>query len=622
MAKRSTRTTSIIRFKSDNSLEELERATGRASKKAIVVVLRWVLVIACAGLILSSDVYHSNRVFAQLIVLSLFLTNLVLAALPQKLFDTKYFDQSLLFFDVMLITSCIWFSGELGSDLYLLYFLSLMVAALGETLKAISFSAVLVALVYLVINMGMGGFEAVLRPEFLIRVPFFFVVAMFYGYFAQLVRRERSKRVEYKVKLDVNETVREVSSQLGSSVDCLEILTILANSLCEFCDSPYCAVVSLGSEEILVESGEWDRYSTSKKTLTLVNSLRVQLRNYTEEEVPLVTSSTGMKQVSEGQTQLCFTNDNFTFLPLEGTTRSDLYICMIGRFRSEVLGYASLVICSAWISVERALQYVSLQQEVERGQMLAEKLKEALNFRAAFIERVSGELKTPLYSIIGLAELLLNEGYGSLNEDQRGVVSRVIDGAKGMRGVVNTFLEHAKFDSGQFQLNVSNGEIGDMLKHLEEVSQPWFKGTRVSLAVQCDSLVPTVSTDWNLVQQILLNFISNALRYTPEGTIVLSASFDELTERVEFSVTDSGVGMSKDRMAQIFFPFRPVEQNASNENRSGLGLAINKLQAAALGGQIDAKSCEGKGSTFTLFLPLSVRGEVDQHDALSEQILQ
>ena len=227
-----------------------------------------------------------------------------------------------------------------------------------------------------------------------------------------------------------------------------------------------------------------------------------------------------------------------------------------------------------------------------------------------------------MYSIIGLAELLLKEGYGSLNEDQRGVVGRIIDGAKGMRGLVNTFLEHAQLDSGEFQLEISNGEVSTLLKEVEEASKAWLKGSRVDFSLDCNTLIPSVSTDWNLVRQIVYNLVSNAVQNTSEGSVVLSAEYDELCERVEIRVSDTGGGISKERLDEIFFPFRPVEQDVGDGNRSGLSLAINKLQAAAIGGEIEVKSNEGKGSVFTLLLPLSLRGDSAEPFSLSESALQ
>ena len=202
----------------------------RRSKKELVVLLRWVLVIASSYLILVSAHDEFGRVTAQLIVPCLLLSNFLIQLLPPRVFEWKYFDHSLLLTDLAVISGAIWIAGPPSGDFYLLYFLVIILAAVGETLHTIVFSAIMVSAVYIGINLFVGGSRAVLTSEVLIRVPFFFVVAVFYGYFAQRVRRERSLRMSQlvealKIKNDFLAHIsHEVRTPLTSVISFAEML--------------------------------------------------------------------------------------------------------------------------------------------------------------------------------------------------------------------------------------------------------------------------------------------------------------------------------------------------------------------------------------------------------------
>ena len=601
----------------DSALETLERATGRSTKKAIVVLLRWVLVIACSGLILSSPTYQDHRLVSHLFILFLFATNVAIALVPARLFSSSYFDHCLATVDICLVSASIWYSGEVSSDVYLLYFISIVVAAMGETLQSIMWSTLLVVVVYVCVTAGVGGSSAVMHPDFFVRIPFFFVVAMFYGYFAQLVRRERGKQEEFKKKLDVTQQVRDISWNLAESLDRQEILESLVTSQRTFLKADYCAVVSLAERQILAESGEWVRTADKNKTRMLFNTLQVQLDNYLMSDTGVRSAVTITKRgrgsgISETPTttgiQVCFTHEEFTFLPVSGNAQSDLYLCLLGNFSSDTMGYATLILWNASMALKKAGQYQELLQEVQKRHAVVVELNEALSFKTGFIKKISDELKTPVYSFIGFTELLLNGGYGTLSDEQREVMKRMLENARALRNLVNRVLDHTKFDFGDRRMFFEVGSLPDTVEQVVKSCRPLIKDKPVVIQIEGVSEFPEVTTDWDAFRQILVNLISNAVKFTESGAVTVSYSYYGDADEVAVTVEDTGTGIAESELKEVFVPFRYID-TAYQESftGTGLGLSVNKRQAQLLGGRISVESTLGEGSAFTITLPRVVQ---------------
>ena len=210
------------------------------SKKAVVVLLRWLLIIASSYLILFSGDVGKADTKAHGIVLLLVATNLLVSGFPKEWFSKPYFDHCLVVADIVLISAAIGMTGQMSSDFYLLYFLIIMISAVSHSTRAIFLSAVLVAAVYLLMTGLYSGYQALTKTEVLIRVPFFFVVAIFYGYLTQLVRSERQEKFVYRKKFSIATRMRELSTQLSASLDRDEILRTLVYAVRDYCGRGVC----------------------------------------------------------------------------------------------------------------------------------------------------------------------------------------------------------------------------------------------------------------------------------------------------------------------------------------------------------------------------------------------
>ncbi len=538
---------------------------GRETKKAIVVLLRWVLIIVCSAMILLSEGDADQKRIAHAVILLLICSNIMLATLPRSVFGSNYFDRSLVVLDLFLITSSLWVTGNVTSDLYLLYFLVIMIAAVGETLYVIMWSASLVAVVYLLVVSSLSDSDVFLSPEYLIRVPFFFVIALFYGYFTQLVRSERTEKATYKRQLSTTQQVRELSAQLSRTLDRSTILETLVAAICDLCRVEYCAVVSRNRTIMLADSSGELVLKKTPTTEDIFYILEERLLKKSRTSPSSVFSSQhGMPQVEPAfkkMTPSVPDREKIHFMPFTGNSDADMYLMLHGDISEESADRASLVLVSAVLALNNAGQYQALLHEVEKRQEVVKQLGSALEFKSEFVANISHEVRTPIYSFIGFAELLASEGYGALNPEQESAVNRMLENAQQLLEMINNILDHSKMESGEFRVSCSQGELNGFVEGIAETCRPLVKDKPVSIHSHCDEGTPTVVTDWCLLRQIALNLVSNAVKFTEHGRVEIEAGYDQSESAVFLNVTDTGVGIAEDRLEEIFEPFRQLENS-------------------------------------------------------------
>lgn len=238
-------------------------------------------------------------------------------------------------------------------------------------------------------------------------------------------------------------------------------------------------------------------------------------------------------------------------------------------------------------------------------------LKQASLAKDEFLATMSHEIRTPMNGIIGLTELLLESG---LPDYANQYASMVHSSAKTLLAIINDILDLSKLENGQYQLQK---EAFDLRAGFEEVMilfkrEAQLKSIHLRLEVD-DEIEQTVVSDANRIKQILINLISNALKFTEEGQIVVKVSKDpQHPSSLLVRVIDSGIGIDKSDQSKLFKKFSQVDaSHARKYGGAGLGLAISKQLVLALGGKIGVDSCLDKGSTFWFSFPVSAAASVE-----------
>jgi signal transduction histidine kinase/CheY-like chemotaxis protein len=241
----------------------------------------------------------------------------------------------------------------------------------------------------------------------------------------------------------------------------------------------------------------------------------------------------------------------------------------------------------------------------------ARELEESNRYKSEFLANVSHELRTPLNSILLLSKMLAGNRKELPEEPVR--QARVIhEAGNDLRTLIDTILDLSRIEAGKVSLKTQPVNLRALLENLFELMQAQFAEKGLELQVRIDPDAPdTLVTDHDKLRQILLNFLSNALKFTENGhvTIALSRNPDARDSRYPavISVTDSGIGIPEDKQALVFEAFKQVDGSTSRRyGGTGLGLTISRELARLIGGRIEVESRVGVGSTFRLLLPRAV----------------
>jgi signal transduction histidine kinase len=242
---------------------------------------------------------------------------------------------------------------------------------------------------------------------------------------------------------------------------------------------------------------------------------------------------------------------------------------------------------------------VALYAEIEEK---AERLRKADEMKSRFLSNTSHELRTPLSSIRALTTLLLDRMDGPLTEEQERQVQFISSAAGDLSELVNDLLDLAKIEAGKVEVNRAPINIGEMFSALKGMLRPLTRDSTVEL-VFVEPRATELVSDEGKVTQVLRNFISNALKFTEHGQVVVEL-LDESEGTVTLAVTDSGIGISPDNQQLIFEEFSQIEHPLQRRAKgTGLGLPLCRKLATLLGGTVEVSSAEGQGSTFYLRLP-------------------
>jgi signal transduction histidine kinase len=246
---------------------------------------------------------------------------------------------------------------------------------------------------------------------------------------------------------------------------------------------------------------------------------------------------------------------------------------------------------------------VALYAELDDQAM---RLREASDLKSRFLSYMSHEFRTPLGSIRSLTRILLELMDGPLTDEQQKQVLFIQSAATELTEMVDDLLDLAKVEAGRVTISPAWFEMVDLFSALRGMFKPILSSESVSLNFEEPVDVTKIYTDDKKLSQILRNFISNALKFTPEGEVRVTARRTD-GDWVTFAVIDTGIGIGPEYLTTIFQDFVQVEAPIQKRLRgTGLGLSLSRKLATVLGGRVDVQSELGKGSTFSVTLPIEL----------------
>jgi len=276
---------------------------------------------------------------------------------------------------------------------------------------------------------------------------------------------------------------------------------------------------------------------------------------------------------------------------------------------------------------ELSSAFNQMLDEVNRGQQSLAKMNESLGLKVVelskanvglfesnrlkseFLANVSHELRTPLNSIIGFAELLAEIARVDPNADPKRVryISNINNSARSLLEMINDLLDLAKIEAGRMSVTVGIASVADLVEGLEQIMRPQAAAKQLKLKVSVPEGLPSVKTDAGKLQQILYNFLSNAIKFSPVGgEVEIRAEVSDVQHRpsIRLMVIDQGEGVPFDLQDTIFEKFRQVDaSHTKSHGGTGLGLAICRELATILGATVGIVSEPGRGSTFFVEVP-------------------
>ena len=237
-----------------------------------------------------------------------------------------------------------------------------------------------------------------------------------------------------------------------------------------------------------------------------------------------------------------------------------------------------------------------------------DKAKSANKAKSDFLAKMSHELRTPLNAIIGYSEMLIedaeDDGLDIYAED----LTKINSSGEHLLTLINDILDLSKIEAGKMELHIEEFQFSDILKQIEATAKPLVEKNNNKFIVEDKVKDVKLKNDQTKLRQIIFNMLSNAAKFTKKGKITML--IDKVgSKKIKFDIKDTGIGMNEEQLKNVFEEFTQAESSTSKDyGGTGLGLPISKKMTEMMGGQIDSVSEVGKGTTFTITIPISVKG--------------
>lgn len=256
------------------------------------------------------------------------------------------------------------------------------------------------------------------------------------------------------------------------------------------------------------------------------------------------------------------------------------------------------------MDLESRIRAATSHLEDQNAQLLwqAHEVEKANKLKSEFLASMSHELRTPINAIVGYSALLLEGMFGSLSDQQRDPLDRTRAAADHLRALIDDILDLAKIEAGKMQFVLEPLQLIEVIKEASQQMEPMIRRKSLSYTVDVAADTPSIVSDRTKLKQVLLNLLSNAMKFTNRGGVSIVARPHAMGVRLD--VNDTGIGIKPEHLSVIWEDFRQVDQSRTREfGGTGLGLSITRKLVERLGGTISVESIVAVGTSFTVMLP-------------------
>ena len=569
----------------------------KRSKKArtdnaasIFLILRYLLIIAASYLFLFGA-QSSASVLAGVMIAMALLSNVIVSQFSEHRLMRPLSLAIILSFDIVWITFGLWYEGIFGGNMVVLYYLILFLAAVGQSLfLMIGASVALSAFDLCLFILSGGDWATVWTTQSLIRIPFMFIAALFYGYLMEKVGKEK------KIGEERIQALREIEMAITSSLDLRAVLDVLLEKINVFL--PYAVVtVTLVNKK----TGELEPMACRNLDETEwkeVIARRIRLDKISERDHAAVIILNAQTDPRSQQSEFLRKNGLVSYLrvPLAAKNQVSGFLTFFTReehvFNPEEVEFLTTFASQAAIAIDHSQLY----EEMSRSNKIKDE----------FLNVMSHELRTPINVVIGYAQLLNDGTLGVTNSQQAAAIDTIAARSKDLLNMINSLLYATSLEGNGASLSAAEVSLKDLVLELETDYQS--QSTKdLSLIWNYAAELPNIETDGAKLKWILQSIINNAIKFTEKGAVTTSVRYFPNDKKVQFAVADTGIGISPEETPHIFERFYQVDSSQSRSFEGvGLGLYIVTEFTALLGGKIAVESELEKGSTFTLTIPTEI----------------
>jgi signal transduction histidine kinase len=608
------------------SASALPRSLDRlfeAAKKRTVIQLRWPLVILCSYLLLYAPNSWLTTAQTNAILIFYLLTNATLYFVADDFFDSAYFYGPLLFFDTVILAISLTVSGGATTDFYIACFFTIILSCICNDSRGLFLVTLLAPALYAYVVFNSAATH---DSSVYLRLPFPLVISMFYGYFAQVERvkrlvkeKEEQARQQQEAAEEIRrqrerlEVLHEINVAVASTIESTRILNAFLEKV--LIHLPYAAaMVRLRHRETGFLETAASKGITTMEFAASINPLG--LADEIFEARSLVTVGNVFEDARIKDCELFQREGLASFVGLPMVASGEFLGSLIFLAREEHhFGDEEIEFLSTLTGqVAIALHHSQLFNQIQRQ---ADDLQHANKVKDEFLGVVSHELKTPLNVISGYSSMLTEGMLGEITPIQEKALQTVSRQSKELHNLINSVLQVNSIEAEMLQAEFQQVNFWEFLSELRAFyDYPLAKDVRLVWELRTD--LPILSADRGKLRHILENLINNAIKFTDQGTVTISARFLASKKAMEFKVTDTGIGIPKELVPSIFERFSQVDASDTKAYGGvGLGLYIAKKYANLLGGTIHVESKLGQGSTFALRIPCHLQSSSRTQEQLS-----